>query len=501
MIRRTSTLAAGLLFLSASLPWCSADAQQAPLQPANNVHKACVEIEKAVSKASQVFYPPHVQFAADSKHYFASSDEFPACTVEPGNPKDVGAILRIVGSLRTPFAVKGGGHNTNLGFSSTQGVQISMARFNKMHLRDHSTAVDVGSGLLWDDVYKFLDGKGVNVVGGRVQGVGVAGFTLGGGYSWKSSQYGLTLDNVLEYELVLPDGTIKTVTQEDEDLWFGLRGGNNNFGIVTRFTFKTHPQGDIWGGYIIIGADQVDKLSEAIGDFQANVTDKKAMILPTFNAFMGQVGLGSIFLTLLFYDGPTPPAGVFDKFLSIPTYAQNLTTDSFWKVFEGIPYENPYAGTRAAYNSVSFSTYGPKLLNALYNETFHWAEKLTPLDAGVAVVYSVQVFDKDLLTYGAPSAYPPDRSGLRLPTNVYFGWTNPELDTVFADALRQSAAVLRAVAAEEGQVMDNVAIYGNYALSDEPLEGVYGANVPRLREIKKRYDPDNVMGLAGGFKF
>jgi len=82
---------------------------------------------------------------------------------------------------RTPFAVKGGGHATNPGFSSTTGVQIAMTRFNQVIVNKTASLVEVGAGLIWDDVYKALDGTGLNVVGGRVSGVGVAGFTLGGG--------------------------------------------------------------------------------------------------------------------------------------------------------------------------------------------------------------------------------------------------------------------------------------------------------------------------------
>ena len=83
--------------------------------------------------------------------------------------------------MRTPFAVKGGGHATNPGFSSTTGVQIAMTRFNQVVIDKTASLVEVGAGLIWDDVYEKLDGTGLNVVGGRVSGVGVAGFTLGGG--------------------------------------------------------------------------------------------------------------------------------------------------------------------------------------------------------------------------------------------------------------------------------------------------------------------------------
>jgi len=89
--------------------------------------------------------------------------------------------LRILGSTRTPFAVKGGGHTSNLGFSSTKGVQVALARFNDIKVNSEDGTVDVGSGLTWDQVYTALDSTGVNVVGGRLPGVGVAGLTLGGG--------------------------------------------------------------------------------------------------------------------------------------------------------------------------------------------------------------------------------------------------------------------------------------------------------------------------------
>jgi FAD/FMN-containing dehydrogenase len=109
--------------------------------------------------------------------------------------------LKIIGQYRVPFAVKGGGHAANPGFSSTIGVHISMNRFEKVIYHSDNQTVDVGSGLIWDDVYEALEPYNVSVVGGRISGVGVAGLALGGGYSWKSNQYGLCIDNIFEYEV------------------------------------------------------------------------------------------------------------------------------------------------------------------------------------------------------------------------------------------------------------------------------------------------------------
>ena len=92
--------------------------------------------------------------------------------------------MQIVGASRTPFAVYSGGHSSNPGFSSTPGVHITLKRLNQVDLSEDKKIVTLGFGQGWTDVYDALDGTGVNVVGGRVPGPGVGGFTLGGGYSW-----------------------------------------------------------------------------------------------------------------------------------------------------------------------------------------------------------------------------------------------------------------------------------------------------------------------------
>ena len=140
------------------------------------------------------------QYLSDISHYSLSSSQESACSVEPGTAEDVSKIvgsresihhrpllnhalllLYILGSTRTPFAVKGEGHSTNPDFSSTNGVEIAMTRFNETKVNPDDGTVEVGPGLTWDQVYTALNSSGVNVVGGRIPGIGVAGLTLGGG--------------------------------------------------------------------------------------------------------------------------------------------------------------------------------------------------------------------------------------------------------------------------------------------------------------------------------
>ncbi|KAI0266240.1 FAD-binding domain-containing protein [Gloeopeniophorella convolvens] len=476
-------LRAGLVGLAFSLPLLalsspdSAAERRAPV----DYLATCRNISAAISNKSQVFFPLALQYIADNAHFATSSSDLSACSVEPGTPEDVSVIV----------SLPGGGHSLNPGFSSTKGVQISMTRFNQVTVNSSAGTVDVGSGLTWDQVYEALDGTGINVVGGRVPGVGVAGFTLGGGYSWLSSQFGLTIDNIAAYQLVLPNGTITTVTKEDEDLFFAIRG------IVTRFTLVSHPQGEVWGGLIIYGAIEIDAVKAAISTF-LQADDPKAALLVNFNF----IPPGPLFITVLvFYDGPTPPPGIFDGFMSIPRLQFGVSSGSFVDFIKGLPASDPLSGTRGRFNAISFPSYPESVIDAFINETTTWGEKLTGLDLGLFLSYTLEPFDQGLLTHGPPSAYPADRSIFAQPSDIYFAWGDPANDDVMTDALHQTTAALHAAGLAQGEDLSDVPVYPNYALADTPLENMFGANIPRLQALRKEYDPADVMVLAGGFRF
>ncbi|THH19350.1 hypothetical protein EW146_g1809 [Bondarzewia mesenterica] len=483
-----------------------------------DVQDTCEAIAAAISSASDVYYPLSIHFNSDIAHWASSSSQISTCSVEPGTAEDVGEILQILGSTRTPFAVKGGGHSSNPGFSSTTGVHIAMTRFNNVTYHADSQTADIGAGLVWDDVYSALEPYNVNVVGGRVTGVGVAGFTLGGGtcfsfdfaeilkipnscsimilgYSWKTNQYGLTVDTVEAFEMVFPNGTISIVTPAYEDLFFGLKGGFNNFGIVTKFTLKTFPQTQVWGGLVTITQENLPQLNAAVANFSANVTDPKAAIISAYNFVLGAPGVS----LLCFYDGPTYPDGIFDQLMAVPHFTKDISTRSFISLVQSAP-SDATSGTRTLFSSVSILQYTPALLDVIVNETKFWGQNLL-LDTATFVSYDVEPFAPSLFTHGSASAYPPDRSRGLLPLNIYFAWGASLADSAMYDAITQSSQTITAAAISDGQDIADAAIYGNYALFDTPLENIYGSNVDRLKSIKQVYDPDNVMGLTGGFKF
>lgn len=149
------------------------------------------------------------------------------------------------------FSVKSGGHAAFSGASNIEdGLTIDLLNLNEIEVSDDKTQTAVGAGNIWYDIYTKLEPQGLTVIGGRVSAIGVGGLTLGGGISFFSARYGWACDNVNAYEVVLADGSIRTVSYKSEysDLYWALRGGGNNFGVVTRFDLATYPQGDMWAG-------------------------------------------------------------------------------------------------------------------------------------------------------------------------------------------------------------------------------------------------------------
>ncbi|KAJ8590731.1 hypothetical protein M405DRAFT_861111 [Rhizopogon salebrosus TDB-379] len=294
----------------------------------------------------------------------------------------------------------------------------------------------------------------------------------------------------------MPNGTVKNVTAtSDPDLFFGLRGGFNNFGIVTRFTLKTFPQQLVWGGLITYASNELARVNQATANFTANNTDPRAQIITNYICTLGITEVAE----LVFYDGSSPPKGILDEFLAIPYLTKNVSTRTFFSLVQSFA---PNATeTRTIFNTVSVLDYPVSLLESIVNESVFWSKSLEPSSAWITS-YAVEPFLPSLFDHSStPSAYPPLRDRGLLPLNIYFGWTLNSSDGIMQEAARDSAAHIRQLAVAGGQDVADAASYGNYAIFDTPVGRIYGDNVPRLQAIKAAADPTNVMGLAGGFKF
>ncbi|KAK4164091.1 bifunctional solanapyrone synthase [Cladorrhinum sp. PSN259] len=454
----------------------------------------CQEINSKISSASDLILPVQaLSYTGSIQHWFLSSDDTPACVIKVGSPEDVSEALKVIAANRVPFAVYSGGHASNPGFSSTPGVHIDLAGFDQIILSPDKKTVEVGFGLAWKDIFNELVPQGLNVVGGRVIGPGVGGFTLGGGFSWKTNQYGLTVDTVVQFNVVLPNGTITTASAtQNPSLFFALKGGLNRFGVVTSAVLKTHPQPEqVWGGLRIYPSTSVPQVLAATQAFYNTSTDPKTQIITTLDGGP----LGTTAMVLFFHDGPTKPA-VFDTFDGILHLSSSTGPSSFTTYITKFP-SYIVRNLRGRFATLSTSALTPGFMAAIKNQTDYLGGLPKALNSGTSLSYDIEPFT-NYGQHATDSAYPHADSPL--PLNLYFAWASPLDDQYWHDTLRQALDTLKQVAISEGIWKDTFTAYPNYAINSNTAEDVYGvANTARLRAIKAEIDPTGIMDLAGGF--
>jgi FAD/FMN-containing dehydrogenase len=184
--------------------------------------------------------------------YNGMIDKRPLLIVRPVDAGDVMAAVNFGREQKLPVAVRGGGHNgPGLG-SVDDGLVIDMSMMRGVRVDPRTRTVRVGAGCTTGDVDHATHAFGQAVPFGIISTTGVAGLTLSGGHGYLSRQYGLAVDNLLEADVVLADGKfVTTSATEHPDLFWALRGGGGNFGVVTSFVFRTHPAKMLYGGPIV----------------------------------------------------------------------------------------------------------------------------------------------------------------------------------------------------------------------------------------------------------
>ena len=181
--------------------------------------------------------------------YNGMIDRRPALFARCAGPDDVARTIRFARAHDLLLAVRGGGHNgAGLGMVD-DGVVCDLSLLKQISVDLDARTVRVGGGCTWGEVDRATHEHGLALPSGILGTTGVGGLTLGGGHGYLSRKYGLTIDNLLEAELVLADGsTARASDDENPDLFWAIRGGGGNFGVVTSFLFRLHPVSTVVAG-------------------------------------------------------------------------------------------------------------------------------------------------------------------------------------------------------------------------------------------------------------
>ena len=196
--------------------------------------------------AGEVTLPGDRRYDDARKLFNAMHDKQPGVIARCHSTADVVAAVRFARENRLLVAVRSGGHSVAGLSGCDDGILIDLGGLKRIEVDAHARTARAGGGVLWGEFDAAAQQHGLHTPGGRVTTTGVGGFTTGGGYGWTSSKFGLTCDNLLSAQVVLADGRVVSCSErENADLFWGIRGGGGNFGIVTEFEYRLHPLGPI----------------------------------------------------------------------------------------------------------------------------------------------------------------------------------------------------------------------------------------------------------------
>jgi FAD/FMN-containing dehydrogenase len=265
--------------------------------------------------------PGDAQYDEARKVYNGMIDKHPALIVRCVDVADVISAVNFAREKGLTLAVRGGGHNgPGLG-TADDAVVVDLSRMKGVYVDAANRTVRVQGGAVWGDVDHATHPFGLATPSGFVSSTGVGGLTLGGGIGYLARTYGLTLDNLLEVEMVLADGSVVTANEkENPDLFWAVRGGGGNFGVVTSFLFQLHPISTVYGGPMFYPLDQTTKILPWWRDFILNAPEDingwfGVVTVPPAPPFPEQFHMQKMCVIVWCYTGPLDQAE--ERFASI----------------------------------------------------------------------------------------------------------------------------------------------------------------------------------------
>src|SRR5947207_1914481 len=212
--------------------------------------------------------PEDAEYGEARKVFNAMIDKRPALIARCASPDEVVKAVGFARDHDLPLAIRGGAHNgAGLG-TVDDGVVIDLSLLRDVEVDPEARTVRVGGGCTWGEVDRATNEHGLATPSGIISTTGVGGLTLGGGLGHLTRKYGLAIDNLLEAEIVLANGDrVRASADENPDLYWAIRGGGGNFGVVTSFLFRAHEVGTVIAGPTFWPAEQGAEVLSAYREF------------------------------------------------------------------------------------------------------------------------------------------------------------------------------------------------------------------------------------------
>ena len=408
-------------------------------------------------------------------------DKHPAVIARCQQTADVADAVKFGRSEGVEISVRGGGHNV-AGMAVTEGgLMIDLSLMKGIHVDPVRSAARAQPGVTVGELDRATAAFGLATPSGVVSSTGIAGLTLGGGIAWLMGKHGMAVDNLLSAEVVLASGEVATASEDlDPDLFWALRGGGGNFGVVTSFEYRTHPLASVLGGPVLHPLGAAPQLFSFYRDFAADLPDELSTQAVFLHAPDGSgTKLCGIAVCHAGNDADRAEADIrpLRQFGSLAT--DMIQRMPYPAVNTGVDWLAP-TGSLRYWKSAFFSELSDPAVEVMTR-----AFERAPSELCALVIEDFH----GAVTRVAPTAtaYPHREPGYNL--FLISQWTDAaQTETCIAWA-RETFDALSPHMADRS--------YTNYLSADDydRVRQAYGPNYERLVELKRRYDPDNLFRL------
>ncbi|MFN0155301.1 MAG: FAD-binding oxidoreductase [Gaiella sp.] len=436
------------------------------------------------SFAGELIGPEDQAYDGARALFNAMIDKRPALVARCANADDVGAVIGLARAHELPLAIRGGGHNGGGLGSVDDGVVCDLSLLKTVSVDPVTRTVRVGGGALWGEVDAATQPHGLAVPAGIISTTGVAGLTLGGGHGYLTRRYGLTIDNLLAAEMVLADGRrVKASADENPDLFWAIRGGGGNFGVVTEFTFQAQPVDTIVGGPTFWALEDTDELLAAYREWLPSAP-RNVMgfynfhTVPPAPPFPEEIHLRKVCGVVWCVDGSDAEAErAMAPLLSVAKPLMHGVSRMSLK------------DLNAAFDGL----YGP-------GDQWYWRGDFVREIPDEAIERNRSWNDRMPSWKSGSHIYPIDGAAHDVgATDTAFAFRDATWSQVFigVDPDPASAPALREWAIGYWEALHPYSAGGAYVnfMMEEGqarVKATYGPNYQRLRQVKAAYDPDNV---------
>jgi FAD/FMN-containing dehydrogenase len=427
----------------------------------------------------ELLLPPDAGYDDARRVHNGLVDKRPALIARCRGVADVVEAVQLARTEQLEIAVRGGGHNVAGHAAIDDGIMIDLAPMKGILVDPSTRIARAQGGVLWKEFNRETQVHGLATTGGVVSTTGIAGLTLGGGLGWLMTKHGLALDNLRSADLVMADGRVMRASKdENPDLFWGIRGGGGNFGIATSLEYQLHPIGPIvTGGVVLHPLPKAPDVLRLFRDLCAKLPDEMAMfggmltapdgsgakLVGILAGHFGSAAAGEAAVKPIKAFGPP----VVDAMGPIPYAALNSMLDgslprgalNYWKAH----FLTDLSDGAITVLADQFAAV-PSPMSQIVIEHFHGASTRVGL-TDTACTLRTPGFSVVLLSQ----------------------WSDPKDTETCIAWCRDTYAALKPFL--------GTARYMNYLGKDEPDDiaaTVYGPNYTRLRELKAKYDPDNV---------